>query len=447
MNAGNLCFECKERNLTLTRSGEKGKDEYLKYKCDNPRCGKEGKTLIKKNESTKKKTTIYKDFIKQQFDLKNALTQTISSAIATPTNTPLFTLTVNLHSNVPVQIAGENVYEYKKIEINKFVKDVTLNITIASEGIGHATDVEGYNFSNFGPGTQKDLKKTKTIIRSKTRNTNVCGTYNSTNETFPLINLQGGDAFEGDTNGIYLYFLTDTPIYSALTAFFETVKTEDNENYMFFDTVKEFYDSIHNNISGASLHNPQMKAFITFMINRKLESESAEYALRILNLISQDFREKKTINNNINITVIFTFLNILKDLSYLYCRESELLIEKSKPVSLLLTSCLHYVYKKGETFEEINPDSIINNPATVTAPENKLWSTLTTPEGSRVPSRNPSTVPAAAGGGGSALGTIYESSSNSSAAGGGGYESEGGSKRTKRRRKKGKRRKTLRKKF
>jgi hypothetical protein len=437
MSDGNLCLSCGQRNVILTRSGEKEKDQYLKYKC--PDCEKEGKILIKKNESKKRNTIIYKEFIQQQIQLKNALAQTISSAIATTDGTPLFTVTCNLHSNVPVQIAGENVYEYKKIEINKFVKDVTLNITFASEGIGHATDVEGYNFSNFGPGTQRDLKKTKTIIRSKTRNPNVCRTYNSTNETFPLINLQGGEAFKGDTNGIYLYFLTDTPIYSALTAFFETVKTEDDENYMFFETVKDFYDSIHNNISGASLHNPQMKAFISFMINRKLEREPAESALRILNLISQDFRQKK----EIKFIVILTFLNILKDLSYLYCRESELLIEKSKPVSLLLTSCLHYIYENNK---EIDPNSIINNPATVTAPDNKLWSTLPTPDGSRVPSRNPSTVPPPPAGGGSALGTIYESSSNSSAAGGEGYENEGGSKRTKRR-KRGKRRKTLRKKF
>jgi len=433
MNAGNLCLECRQQNLTLTRSGEKEKPQFLEYKC--PDCGKDGKILIKKNELSRRNTTIYKEFIKNQYQLNNALLPTNSSAIATTDGTPLFTLTVNLHSDVPVQIAGENVYEYKKIEINKFVKDVTLNITFASEGIGHATEVEGYNFSNFGPGTQKDLKKTKTIIRDKTRNPNVCRTYNSTNETFPLINLQGGEAFKGDTNGIYLYFLTDTPIYSALTAFFETVKTDYNEDYIFFETVKDFYNSIHNNISGASLRNPQMKAFITFMIKQnminqklesnsaeKLESNSAEYALRILNLISLDFREKKTIN----ITVIFTFLNILKDLSYLYCYlycgERELLIEKSKPVSLLLTSCLHYVDVNDVNNIEIDPNSIINNPATVTAPENKLWSTLTTPDGSQ-------NLDA----GGSAAG--------------GGYESEGGRKRTKRRRKKGKRRKTLRKKF
>lgn len=440
MSAGNLCLSCGQKNVELKRLGEKGKDEYLKYKCDNPRCGKEGKIKITKDELKKKNTTIYKDFIKQQFDLKNAL-----AAIVPPVPRSQkfrYIVKVILHSEV---IAKQG--KFKTAPISS-----PMHVTIGSAGIGNPSVVSG-SIARLGPN-ETNNEAIKQIRKENPEFGKILRTHAPTELPLQTYSGRQKDDTDKDPNGIFLYF-SDGPLYRALQMFYISQPQDFKDQFEIFgDGFLMLRDQLKLNESGASLTNPTMQQFIMYMIgywnqfavklpnadlteiNKEKESFEA-----ILYLVCQNFDIED--HTPINTNVVLSFFEMLDKLASPFCYEYEDATEIPgmkesllNPAKLILYTCMGLEEDGkcvGSAYNVKTP-----NPFT---DENRILSGISSlassASASRNLSRNPSTVPSA--GGGSALGTIDEGDEPTPTWGGG--------KRTKRRRKKGKRRKTLRKKF
>ena len=436
MNAGNLCLSCGQKNVELKRLGEKEKTNYLEYNCSNPKCGKNGVIQITKNESTKKNTTIYKDFIKQQIQLKNELEQLV------PTREPLrifykYIVKLILHSEIVV-----NDGDYKTVPIS-----LPMHVTIGSSGVGEVA-VDSADLTRLGPN-ETNNEAIKQIRKENPEFGNILRTYAP--NALPLQTYSGKQKsnIDKEINGIFLYF-SDGPLYRALQMFYISQPQVFKDPFEIFgDGFSGLHSQLKLNESGASLTNPTMQNFIGYMIENwklfalslqnadKTEFDEVESFNAILYLVSQDFNNVDY--TPINTNVVLSFFEMLDKLASSFCVEvgangniTEIPVMTAKllnPAKLILYTCMGLEEKGkcvGRAYNVKTPNPF--NDA------NRIYSGISSTASSRTPSRNPSTVPAPpAAGGGSAFGDELK-------------EKWGGRKRTKRRRK-NKRRKTLRKKF